>query len=108
MAIVLTPSRYCAIATVQSSFHIPPTGMQQGAIDFGEPRGFPLKYKLMPQYFQDLGYETHMVGKWGLGYYRTEYTPTMRGFDTFYGYYNADEDYYNHSLAQVSDCSLVM
>lgn len=63
MAIVLTPSRYCAIATVQSSFHIPPTGMQQGAIDFGEPRGFPLKYKLMPQYFQDLGYETHMVGK---------------------------------------------
>lgn len=26
-----------------------------------------------------------------------EYTPTYRGFDTFYGYYNAMEDYFNHT-----------
>ena len=26
-----------------------------------------------------------------------EYTPTYRGFDTFYGYYNAAEDYFNHT-----------
>ena len=25
------------------------------------------------------------------------YTPTYRGFDSFYGYYNADEDYFQHS-----------
>ena len=28
--------------------------------------------------------------------HRWEYTPTYRGFDTFYGYYNADEDYFTH------------
>ena len=28
--------------------------------------------------------------------HRWEYTPTYRGFDTFYGFYNSDEDYYKH------------
>lgn len=38
-------------------------GMQNYAILPAEPRGLPLNLKLMPEYFRDLGYETHMIGK---------------------------------------------
>ncbi|KAK8764732.1 hypothetical protein V5799_032666 [Amblyomma americanum] len=37
--------------------------MQTLVILIAEPWGLPLNVKLMPQYFKDLGYETHIVGK---------------------------------------------
>ena len=49
------------------------------------------------------GYATHMIGKWHLGYNKWEYTPTYRGFDTFYGYYNAQEDHYSHKILDILD-----
>ncbi|KAL1438993.1 hypothetical protein MTO96_047469 [Rhipicephalus appendiculatus] len=38
--------------------------------------------------------------QWHLGYVQDEYTPTYRGFDSFYGYYNGEEDYYNHTIRE--------
>ena len=35
-----------------------------------------------------------MHSKWHLGYFDEKYTPTYRGFDTFYGYYGDKEDYF--------------
>ena len=39
--------------------------------------------------------------RWHLGFCNWKYTPTYRGFDSFYGYYNAAEDYYTHTLSKL-------
>ncbi|KAH9369668.1 hypothetical protein HPB48_007635 [Haemaphysalis longicornis] len=99
---VCTPSR-AALMTGLYPIH---TGMQHNVIYVGEPWGLPLNFKLMPHYLKDLGYETHAIGKWHLGYFKEEYTPTFRGFDSFYGYYNGEEDYYNHTVKEGSHVGL--
>lgn len=37
--------------------------MHHTAVGPAQPWGLPLELKIMPQYFRDLGYETHMIGK---------------------------------------------
>lgn len=54
-------------------------GMQHTVLFGAEPRGLPLSEKLLPQYLKDLGYRTHLVGKWHLGSYKREYLPMYRG-----------------------------
>jgi len=44
-----------------------------------------------------------MVGKWHLGDFEWVYTPTYRGFDTHYGYYNGAEDYWSHEIYNILD-----
>jgi hypothetical protein len=67
-------------------------GMPLGA---SEPRALP-QGKILPQYLKELGYTTRIVGKWHLGHYKEEFTPTYRGFDSHLGYFNGFISYYDH------------
>lgn len=35
--------------------------------------------------------------QWHLGFFEKEYTPPYRGFETYYGFWNGKEDYWDHS-----------
>ncbi|XP_064490165.1 arylsulfatase B-like [Ornithodoros turicata] len=94
---ICTPSR----SALLSGRHPIHTGMQHGTIFAAEPWGFPLQYQLMPEFFKKLGYETHAVGKWHIGFMTEDYTPTRRGFDSFYGYYNGHQDYMDHTTYEL-------
>ena len=41
-----------------------------------------------------------MRSKWHLGFYNWASTPTFRGFDSFYGFYEGSEDYFKHTTSQ--------
>ena len=43
----------------------------------------------LPELLKPLGYKTHALGKWDVGFLLKDCTATYRGFDTFFGYYLA-------------------
>ncbi|XP_065888868.1 arylsulfatase B-like [Dysidea avara] len=91
---VCSPTR-SAIMSGRYPYHM---GLEKTVIGDGHPLGMPLNQTTIANELKKGGYATHCVGKWDLGMHTWEYTPTYRGFDTFYGYYGAAEDYYNHSV----------
>ncbi|CAM9134617.1 unnamed protein product [Ectocarpus sp. 12 AP-2014] len=77
-------------------------GMQYNApINPGEPWGVPLSEKMLPEYFKEAGYGTHLVGKWHLGSHSPEHIPSQRGFDTYMGYLGGFEAYWTHETVGV-------
>nr|KAG5696970.1 hypothetical protein BaRGS_008432 [Batillaria attramentaria] len=88
-----SPSR-AALMSGRYPFHL---GMQHRVVSAAHAQFLPDDQPILPQTLKSLGYATHIVGKWHLGFCNWKYTPTYRGFDTFYGFYNALEDYFNHT-----------
>eukprot|EP00117_Sycon_ciliatum_P039228 scpid57202/ scgid0970/ Arylsulfatase J len=90
-----SPSRSCFMSG-RFPFH---TGLQHIVIKPELGYGLNLSITTTAQHMKSLGYSTHIVGKWHLGFCSKQYTPTQRGFDSFYGYYLGAEDYYTHQRA---------
>ena len=58
------------------------------------PECLPLGEQLMAGALKELDYETHIVGKWHLGYCDPACLPLARGFDTQYGFYGSHINHY--------------
>lgn len=55
------------------SFPVKPfLGNQGNVLWYHEPHGVPLRFRFLPEYLRNLGYATHMVGKWHMGYHRSD------------------------------------
>ncbi|KAL5005483.1 hypothetical protein ScPMuIL_018939 [Solemya velum] len=96
---VCSPSRH-AFMTGYYPFK---AGLQHLVIGAGQAVCSPLNMTFLPQELKKLGYATHAVGKWHLGFCSWNCTPTFRGFDSFFGYYNSAEDYYTHEIGGFLD-----
>ena len=70
------------------------TGRQNEQLGNLLPTGLTLKRRLLSEELKSLGYSTHMIGKWHLGFCSLKYTPTKRGFDSFVGTYGGIDSYY--------------
>ncbi|XP_067935377.1 arylsulfatase B-like [Watersipora subatra] len=90
---ICTPTR----GALMTGRHPMSLGLQRSVILGSCPWGLGLNETIMPQYLKQLGYATHAVGKWHLGFFMKELTPLYRGFDSFYGYYLGAEDYVDHT-----------
>ncbi len=62
----------------------------------GAPWGLPLAERTLPQALREAGYATFICGKWHLGEFQPEYTPTRRGFDHHYGHMFGAIDFFTH------------
>lgn len=88
---VCSPTR-SALMTGRYAIH---TGVYN-VVRPGAPWGLPLAERLLPQALKEVGYTTAICGKWHLGEFYSDYTPTHRGFDHQYGHFFGALDYFKH------------
>lgn len=82
-------------------------GLNHDVIYGAQPYGLPLGERLLPQHLGQLGYISHLVGKWHLGMAIKEMTPNYRGFASHFGYWTGHKDYYDHSAQEAVGMSIV-
>lgn len=77
-------------------------------IPWSRPDGLELAFDTLPLRLRRLGYRTHHVGKWHLGFYNASYLPVNRGYDSYFGYLTGMQDHFTQQLKGFSDCNKVV
>ena len=85
----------------------PPGHLARRTGTFPPPPLFFSRRQVLPEYMNDAGYESHMVGKWHLGGYDDVSLPSQRGFTTFLGYLHGEDTYYTHKVSGRSVLSVL-
>merc|ERR1739838_511835 len=87
-----SPSR-AALLTGQYPIH---TGFNEGVLTWSTKAGLETKFPTIAEELKDVGYATHMLGKWHVGWCNSSYLPQNRGFDSFRGIWHGGTDRYNY------------
>ena len=61
--------------------------------------GIPRQMTGLAEKLKEAGYATHQVGKWDAGMATPDHIPKGRGFDSSFGYYHHDNDYYTEKVS---------
>ncbi|XP_072174587.1 arylsulfatase B-like [Diadema setosum] len=101
---VCTPTR-SQLLTGRYQIH---TGMQHVNLFPGRPCCLPLDETTLAQALKRLGYSTHIVGKWHLGYAWKDCLPSRRGFDSFFGNIMGSADHWSHNKTSFFDNKAVV
>jgi len=78
-------------------------GMNAEVIVDGHPSCLPRNVSTIADRLQAAGWATAAYGKWDAGMTSWGCTPTCRGFDHFFGFYNAYNDYFTHHVGKGLD-----
>ncbi|XP_064630814.1 arylsulfatase B-like [Lineus longissimus] len=87
-----TPSRAASL----TGYYAHRMGLHHRVIEEFQTKHVPTNIPMISEVLREEGYATHAVGKWHLGHCSSNYTPTHRGFDSFFGYRFSTGDYYTH------------
>eukprot|EP00039_Didymoeca_costata_P016972 m.310480 g.310480 ORF g.310480 m.310480 type:complete len:674 (+) comp16477_c1_seq1:208-2229(+) len=78
-------------------------GMNAEVITNGKDSCMPSSVSTIADRLKEGGWATSAYGKWDMGMTTWGCTPTCRGFDHFYGFYNAFNDYFTHLVGGFQD-----
>ena len=82
-------SRFYTDSTCSASRASLLTGQSPARLGFHPvARGISPDVVTLPEWLRDMGYSTHLVGKWHMGELNADAMPTAQGFDSFFGYLN--------------------
>ena len=69
--------------------------------------GIPRNMTGLAEKMKDAGYVTHQVGKWDAGMATPDHTPQGRGFDSSFGYYHHENDYYTEHFGLCNESTII-